>query len=195
MRIKINTGKRTPQMRILSAFMAFLIFTMTCPELFEGWGIGLIVHAAYDSHIQTGDTTACMENGTSSAEDKFTYAGKMKTGDVTVFDYLTDNEILGQDIDLGARGGGYNDPYSAFNDTISRETTSTVLYPSTDNITIELQVLWCETLAQTPSNVKLKMWDENRNKLIEQLMNCVDSGYNSGSNYYYCTYIFFFDFF
>ena len=134
MRIKINTGKRTPQMRILSAFMAFLIFTMTCPELFEGWGIGLIVHAAYDSHIQTGDTTAYMANGTSSAEDKFTYAGKMKTGDVTVFDYVSDKELINQTIDLGIGSGGYHDPYTAFNNAVSH-TNATVTNNSSSNIT------------------------------------------------------------
>ena len=46
MKINVNTGKRTLKMRILSAFMAVLIFSLTSPELFENLGVGLIVHGA-----------------------------------------------------------------------------------------------------------------------------------------------------
>ncbi len=132
MQIDINVKTYSTKQRILAFFMAFMIFTMTCPEILDGLGVGLIVHATdYDSHIQTGDTVACM-SGTSN---NYTYSGKMKTGDVTVFDYLTDREIEGASINLGPWGsGGYLDPYTAFNNAVSR-TNATATNNSSSNIT------------------------------------------------------------
>ena len=158
MRIKINTGKRTPQMRILSAFMAFLIFSLTCPELFEGWGIGLIVHATPTYHtIQTGNTEGCM-SGTSGSDSNYTYSGKIKTGDVTVFDYLTDREIEGASINLGPWGsGGYLDPYTLFNGTISAVPNS-ISSTASDNVTINYD---CHILGV--SDVKVYLYSNNGN--------------------------------
>ena len=45
MQIDINVKTYSTKQRILAFFMAFLIFTMTCPEIFEGWGLGLIARA------------------------------------------------------------------------------------------------------------------------------------------------------
>ena len=46
MQIDINTTTYSIKQRILAFFMAFMIFSLTCPEIFEGLGGGLIVHAA-----------------------------------------------------------------------------------------------------------------------------------------------------
>ena len=114
MQIDINVKTYSTKQRILAFFMAFMIFSLTCPELFEGLGVGLIVHATTYNAIHTGDKNGCM-SGTSSSDSKYTYSGKIKTGDVTVFDYLTDNEVEGASRNLGAWGsGGYLDPYFYF---------------------------------------------------------------------------------
>ena len=141
MRVNINTTTYSTKERILAFFMAFLIFTMTCPELFEGWGIGLIVHAAAangEIHSTNTDKTSIYlfngENPTYNIQDNadtaaggtspYTYSGKYTNNNkVTVFDYVSDYE-------LEARHGynncyqyedGYVDTFKAFNRAVSSD--------------------------------------------------------------------------
>ena len=159
MKINVNTGKRTLKMRILSAFMAFLIFTMTCPELFEGWGIGLIVHAEEPSgniHYTNTDNTSLYKDamntnrtGNTSAPNTmlaqgsgqphtgntFTYTGKYNNNNkTTVFDYVSDYELRsGGSYNICLQNeSGYVDAYTMLNQAISDSTPNN---NSSSNIT------------------------------------------------------------
>ena len=161
MKINVNTGKRTLKMRILSAFMAFLIFTMTCPELFEGWGIGLIVHAEEPSgniHYTNTDNTSLYKDamntnrtGNTSAPNTmlaqgsgqphtgntFTYTGKYNNNNkTTVFDYVSDYELARTYNDCLQNESGYVDAYKNLNKAIS---VSNITAGTSDVITIRFK--------------------------------------------------------
>ena len=129
MQIDINVKTYSTKQRILAFFMAFMIFTMTCPEIFEGWGIGLIVHAAtpgpniFFNTDTTANSTTDIKGTTSN---KFTYTGNLKTSKVAMFDYVSDEEINGtyNSINHDIPNGGYDDAYTALNFAISNTTSN-----------------------------------------------------------------------
>lgn len=138
MKINIQIPANSKRTRILAAFMAFLIFALTFQQAFVGWEFGVRVSAAnYGTDVYTGvSSSAFMTAGTASTEDsRYVYSGKMKTNDVTLFDYVSDNERESKAIDLGEGTGGYHDPYYAFNDAIS-QSSSSIKHQASGNITI-----------------------------------------------------------
>ena len=138
MKINIQIPANSKRTRILAAFMAFLIFTLSFQQAFVGWDFGIRVSAAnYGTDVYTGvSSSAFMTSGKASTEDsRYVYSGKMKTNDVTLFDYVSDNETMGKAIDLGIGDGGYHDPYGSFNGTISGNLAS----PASENITIIIE--------------------------------------------------------
>ena len=139
MKININIPATPKRTRILAAFMAFLIFALTFQEAFVGWDFGIRVSAAnYGTDVYTGvSSSAFMTAGTASTEDsRYVYSGKMKTNDVTLFDYVSNNEVEGATINLGVGSGGYHDPYGYFNEAISK---GSVVSSYDDNITVVLE--------------------------------------------------------
>ena len=133
MKTNIKIPANSTRTRVLSAFMAFLIFSLTFTNMLDGLGAGLLVHAY--STINTGDKTGCM-SGPSSSDNRYTYSGNIRTGDVEVYDYLTDREVVGQDINLGSWGSnGYQDPYTLFNGAVSATPSGASTISS--NITIK----------------------------------------------------------
>ena len=138
MRVNINTTTYSTKERILAFFMAFLIFTMTCPEIFEGWGLGLIVHAAAaNGEIHSTNTdktslyTATIQQNANKVDgvgtpkkSPYTYSGKYTNNNkVTVFDYVSDYEL---EVGHGYNNcyqyeDGYVDTFKAFNRAVSSD--------------------------------------------------------------------------
>ena len=161
MKINVNTGKRTLKMRILSAFMAFLIFSLTSPELFENLGVGLIVHGAIpnltagsgtiDSSTTQISKYMGQSSGTGAVRDSHnadgttsngTYTGRIRPVTVSMYDYLTDGEINGTWNVLNDNNYTWYyryDPYTKFNNAISSDVLDSpiTLSEASNNITIE----------------------------------------------------------
>ena len=170
MKINVNTGKRTLKMRILSAFMAFLIFSLTFCEIIGSFG--LIANAITEGQAISSTTITSTIEGitgltddTGRTDDTYTYRynGKMVTSTVKLFDYLSDSEIP-----TGSPSqtwdGGYSNPYDRFNmavsDTILQPTATEVDSNPNDNFTITF----------TPSgnivdNVYVYMWGVNGSEI------------------------------
>ena len=126
MQIDINVKTYSTKQRILAFFMAFMIFTMTCPEIFEGWGLGLIVHATnspIDIHSDVKDGSV-MQGKTSGI---YTYTGKFTKAALSMFDYVSDEEINGTSVESHTNSyntiwhnipnGGYDDVFEIVNIT------------------------------------------------------------------------------
>ena len=159
MQIDINVKTYSTKQRILAFFMAFMIFTMTCPEIFEGWGLGLIVHAAptagsgtimqvptYSKYMgQTGYMDSHGDDGNVNG----TYTGKILPQSVSMYDYLTDYEKNNSKWNkLSGNKNNYTwynryEPYTQFNRSISTTfaTANTVTSPASNNITIVYKTL------------------------------------------------------
>ena len=174
MQIDINVKTYSTKQRILAFFMAFMIFTMTCPEIFEGWGLGLIVHAAptagsgtimqvptYSKYMgQTGYMDSHGDDGNVNG----TYTGKILPQAVSMYDYLTDYEKNNSANwnKLSGNSSNYTwyyryEPYKQFNRSISNTfaTANTVTSPASNNITIVYK-----TLRYTSSDtVYVHYWD------------------------------------
>ena len=166
MKINVNTGKRTLKMRILSAFMAFLIFSLTSPELFENLGVGLIVHGAIpnltagsgtiDSSTTQISKYMGQSSGTGAVRDSHnadgttsngTYTGRIRPVTVSMYDYLTDGEINGTWNVLNDNNYTWYyryDPYTKFNNAISSDVLDSpiTLSEASENITIQYQSTW-----------------------------------------------------
>lgn len=127
---------RSIKTRILSAFLAMLIFSLMFASLFENLGFNK-ADAALGSEIKddTRNSTYMVAN-TVSEDTNYTYSGKMKTNPVTLFDYVTNNEVEGSDINLGVGSDGYHDPYGYFNEAISE---GSVTSSYNENITFVLE--------------------------------------------------------
>lgn len=187
MKTNIKIPANSTRTRVLSAFMAFLIFTLTFQQAFVGWDAGIRVKAAAangEIHSTNTDKSSIYlfngENPTYNIQDNadtaaggtspYTYSGKYTNNNkVTVFDYVSDYE-------LEARHGynncyqyedGYVDTFKAFNRAISDYSVD-VTYedrtsPSSDNVTI---VLTSEKYPSTGATVNVHMWDDNSNETV-----------------------------
>lgn len=158
--MKIFTHSRSPKMRILSAFMAFLIIALTFSS---GWLFmdlkSTTVNALSGPDIYSntdwtsidslgknakGQTYSSMP--ASNHNGNFKYTGGIKAQTINVYDYLTNDEITGtwnSGINT-SRVTGYTDPYTIFNTEISK--SGGQLSASSNNITIVLQKFgaWAE---------------------------------------------------
>ena len=147
MKIHINNPVHSTRMRVLSAFLAFLIFTLTFQEAFVGWG-GIRVKADSDPsvgpdiYINTEKTSIdALKSGQTANGGKFTYTGNIKAQAISLYDYLSDEEIENSGSwNTGitkSKVSGYTDPYTVFNTAIS--ISGGQLTASNTNITIVLQ--------------------------------------------------------
>ena len=183
MKINVNTGKRTLKMRILSAFMAFLIFSLTSPELFENLGVGLIVHGAIpnltagsgtiDSSTTQISKYMGQSSGTGAVRDSHnadgttsngTYTGRIRPVTVSMYDYLTDGEINGTWNVLNDNNYTWYyryDPYTKFNNAISQTGgTTTIKSAQSYNITIKY---YGNNKFSSSDTVYIYLWNANKN--------------------------------
>ena len=133
MKMNIHIPASSRRTKILSAFMAFLIFALTFQQAFVGWEAGLRVKAAGDGNIHsstTDKTSTTMSNGTTS--DGYTYTGNYTNNNkVTLFDYVSDYELAHSYNTCNQKEEGYCDSYTTLNSSIS----GNLKYPSNKNIT------------------------------------------------------------
>ena len=140
MKTYINHPVHSTRMRVLSAFLAFLIFTLTFQEALVGWDFGARVSAAGDGNIHSATTekTSIYTSDMNTRKEvtgnsAYTYTGKYTNDNITtLFDYLSDYELR--------TGGTYNvcqqnednyvDVYKTLNKAISDN------YVSSDKIQI-----------------------------------------------------------
>ena len=92
MKTYINHPVHSTKMRVLSAFMAFLVLMLTFQEALVGWDFGASVKATGDGNIHSTTTDKTSNQKTvGSSFNGFTYTGKYTNNNkVTVFDYVTD---------------------------------------------------------------------------------------------------------
>ena len=130
MKINVNIPMNSKRTRILSAFMAFLIFALTFQQAFVGWDIGLRVRAeAGDGNIRATSTnkTSSMKsniqtraNTAAGGTSPYTYSGQYTDKNkITLFDYVSDYELFDGYNNCLAFEEGYVDSYTEFNSAIS----------------------------------------------------------------------------
>ena len=199
MQIDINTTTYSIKQRILAFFMAFMIFSLTCPELFEGWGVGLIVHATgngqihytntdktsmYKDAMNTNRTGGSTPSTTPHTGSTFVYTGNYNNNNkTTLFDYVSDYELSGTYNTCLQTESGNCDVFTSFNDAISKSYASTTpVYSYSDNITITLQVRYCDYTdgAKYPSSVSVNMWDDDGSHGMTRTMIFDSKGNQSG---------------
>ena len=136
MKTNIKIPAHSAKMRVLSTFMAFLIFALTFQEAFVGWNLGKNVKAA-DIHSVTGDKVSTVISTDTSADKigDYWYTGKYTNNNkVTLFDYVSDYELAYRYNNCYQKEGGYLDAYTSFNTQISN--TGTLKSATSKNITI-----------------------------------------------------------
>ena len=164
MKINVNTGKRTPQMRILSAFMAVLIFSLGFLQLLGQFDWGIRVQAA-DIHLTMKDNEKNSETMSwGTTKNGFTYSGKFNNSNkITMFDYVSDYELdtspgRGYNI-CNQKEEGYCDVYTVFNGTVSGNLVSTF----DSNITIIVERSGVSSISTDYDKRYIYMWDDNNN--------------------------------
>ena len=147
MKINVNTGKRTLKMRILSAFMAVLIFSLTfCNSWFVTKSNAKSDTTKISNSTKESYFTADQLN--TGNNSPYRYTGKIKPVTVSMYDYLTDREQsnygTGQYLqdnpdqpqtDNGYTWWSYYNPYNNFNKAVSEWANSRSLSQS-QNITL-----------------------------------------------------------
>ena len=148
MKINVNIPMNSKRTRVLASFMAFLIFALTFQQAFVGWDIGLRVKAESNPltgpniYINTEKTSInALKSGHTANGGKFTYTGNIKAQAVSMYDYLSDEEIKNSGSwNTGitkSKVTGYSDPYTVFNQATSND--GTLISSANNNITIVLQ--------------------------------------------------------
>lgn len=160
MKTNIKIPANSTRTRVLSAFMAFLIFALTFQQAFVGWDAGIRVKAAAangEIHSTNTDKSSIYlfngENPTYNIQDNadtaaggtspYTYSGKYTNNNkVTVFDYVSDYELAHSYNDCWQYEDNYDDAFTTLNRAIS-DSSVDVTYedrtsPSSDNVTIVL---------------------------------------------------------
>lgn len=141
---------RSIRVRIISAFLAFLIFALTFQQAFVGWEFGVRVSAAGDGNIHSATTektsiyTSAMNTRKAlTGNSAYTYTGKYTNDNITtLFDYLSDYELGGGTYNVCQQNeDNYVDVYKNLNRAISDNaitnvTSVTKTSPASDNVTI-----------------------------------------------------------
>ena len=141
-----------------------------------------------ESNIKTSGTNGSTKNTSNgiaratSGNLSYTYTGEMYVdGSVSLYDYQTDREIIGESINSTA--SGYTDPYTIFNTKISQSGSSE--YPASDNITITYTP--DSVFPDTLERIWVKLW----NSSDESVMTTYDAGIlmelNTTTNKFECT--------
>lgn len=156
MSIKIRT-RLTPKIRVLAFVLAFVIVFVGLPY------IGMTVHAelglAIHSDVKDGSQMANVQDGI------YTYNGKFTKAKVTMFDYVSDEEIDGTTVEGNVNSynniwheignGGYDDAFTKLNKKIS-ESGTTQTYAADQCITIAF-----EDSSITDSDIYVYLWNDD----------------------------------
>ena len=180
----------TPAKRFLSVIIALSMIFVSLPYL----GMDYIPKASAltgDGNVINSDTkntsiTAMSDNHVSSSDSRFTYTGKITKAKTTLFDYVSDYELMNSYNNVVHKEGGFDDAYTSFNNAISQSaTTSTPLYSANNNITITLSTtsfdrdlyvyLWDDSSNKTPWPGKKMVYDSVNNRYT-YTFNRSDSG-------------------
>lgn len=164
MKINIQIPATPKRTRILAAFMAFLIFALTFQQAFVGWSAKVkATNSPIDIHADVKDGSV-MEGTTSGI---YTYTGKFAKAAVTMFDYVSDEEINGTVVESHTNSynniwhnvptGGYDDAFTKLNTKISN--SGTKISDASDNITIVLE----NSDYSSTSNVRVHLWNASSN--------------------------------
>ena len=110
MKTNIKIPANSTRTRILSAFMAFLIFTLTFQQAFVNMGMrakaaqySAVTSTTTESSItslkdKTGSTSHSGNSVTSNGDAfDYTYTGNLKPANATMFDYIADSNDIGKD--------------------------------------------------------------------------------------------------
>ena len=154
MKLNINIPATPKRTRILAAFMAFLIFALTFQEVFVGWDSMRAKAVQITEVTKTGDyqrkytvasTThaghSVVKNSGGENTDytlNYRYTGTIKSTKVSLYDYLTDNEIAGNAISNNYTNYG-SEPFNTFNTAISNTVKATAESQNQNNITITFE--------------------------------------------------------
>ena len=134
----------TPAKRFLSVIIALSMIFVSLPYL----GMDYIPKASAltgDGNVINSDTkntfiNAMSDNHVSSSDSRFTYTGKITKAKTTLFDYVSDYELMNSYNNVVHKEGGFDDAYTSFNNAISQSNNAaTPLHAYTDNITITLE--------------------------------------------------------
>ena len=195
MKIHINNPVHSTRMRVLSAFLAFLIFTLTFQEALVGWDFGMRAKAANSYGLEKGDGTISSsatqvskymgfdsktESHNSAGVRNGTYTGRIKPVTVNMYDYLTDGEINGTwNVLNDADYTWYDryDPYTNFNNAISNSGNISSSY--NNNITLTVSVTNI-TSTNVPRLVGINVWTDSHS--MQENMNLLEK---SGNTYRY----------
>ena len=143
MKINVNTGKRTPQMRIVSFILALIMVFVGLP--YVGVDIDVRVNALSGTDVITTNTTETYYSAFASVVDGiYSYNGKVQASTkASVFDYVSDAEFVSgagwsyNNLEHTAPYGGYDDAFTAFNNAIA--STGSLKSASSDNTTIKFK--------------------------------------------------------
>ena len=180
---------RSIRVRIISAFMAFLIFTLGYAGYFdfEGFEHGMTANAlGITSVTKTGNyinkdfvsstshdghsvSAASVSDQNSSHEFKYRYTGAVKTSKVSLYDYKTDTEIGATPTISNKYTDWGSEPFKQFNDAISNSVNNTLVSQNKNNITIYFK----NTLNW--STVYIYLWNDKGNSGWEKHQMTYDS--------------------
>ena len=178
MKINVKIPVNSTKLRVLSAFMAFMIFSLTFTQAFVGMSTragavtvstgtkfsdymvkgrtGSTTHDGYSVSNGNVNSSTLLTNEGANATFEYEYTGKTKSTKISLYDYLSDNEISG-----GTPTSYYTaygcEPFDQFNTAISEHSyetiTNTTTCQASDNITIVF------TSGTINSNVHVYLWD------------------------------------
>lgn len=171
MKININIPTNSKKTRILSAFMAFLIFALTFQEAFIGWDWGVRVSAetpsgeihsstSYKVSKYTADMNERRTGGSTYTEhtgSNYVYTGKYTNDNkVALFDYVSDYELRsgGSYNTCQQDESGYVDVYTNFNNAISDD--GTCVSAASNNVTIVFD--YSGTSFKASDEIYVHMW-------------------------------------
>lgn len=168
MEIRIDS-KITIKKRVLSFFMAFLVFSLTFVHLFSYIKAEGVSGTAEDGIIRPiPDNSKFLGPGISNTNDgEYEYTGKIKPVAISLYDYMTDREItngwncMNDNNNPDPAYTYYNryNPYDKFNKKISdMDSPGNSTIPASENITIVYKTL---RFTNTHDQVYAHLWNDN----------------------------------
>ena len=125
--------------RVLSFFMAFVIIFVSLP--YVGFEADAALGLAIRSDGSKQSTYMSSSNSSTDNGITYTYTGEIsKNNKVTVFDYVSENEINNVYNTCSQNEQGYRDVYTTFNTAVSNQVLSEyTLSPASENITVRFK--------------------------------------------------------
>lgn len=173
--MKFFINSRSPKMRILSAFMAFLIFSLGFLQMLGqfDWSIkaealeitevtksgnyiteNMVEKTKHDGHsvVKGSETDQATQH-----ELTYRYTGNVKTTKVSLYDYKTDAEISGGSITNTYTKYGC-EPFNQLNTAISNDVADSVTQQDMNKIIITYKP---DSTRNTSDGVKIYLWKDD----------------------------------